>query len=125
MPAIHYNDRVVLKRHRPRSSISDGHVVFDSSTTRTISIAPKTRRATLIGIPPTLIGTSNQDLQKNLCVQPTVFFYSQQTFQEACYRSIEDIRAIDENECLWIDVTGVSCEESCGINFLMDEILGS
>jgi hypothetical protein len=68
----------------------------------------KNRRATLVGIPPSLINTSIRDLQTNLHVQPTVFFYRAETFQEACYQSIEDIRNIDNNECLWIDVTGVS-----------------
>ncbi|UJR08426.1 hypothetical protein I4U23_012696 [Adineta vaga] len=101
--------RIVLKRHRIRSSTNDGHIIYEntleqSSPARTLS---KNRRATLIGIPPTLINASKENLQKKFTVQPTVFFYNEETFQEACYRSIEDIPSVTENECLWIDVTGV------------------
>ncbi len=90
--------------------------LFENSTelSRPIRASLKNRRATLVGIPPTLINTSNQDLQTNLHVQPTVFFYKAETFQEGCYRSIEDIRNIDNNECLWIDVTGVSFRKKLG-----------
>jgi hypothetical protein len=110
MPSFHCNDLVVLKRHRVRSSTNDGHTSDDKSTEQSTSIRTlsKNRRATLVGIPPSLTNTSNQDLQTNLHVQPTVFFYNEQTFQEACYRSIEDIPLIKNDECLWIDVTGVS-----------------
>jgi hypothetical protein len=110
MPSFPCNDIVVLKRQRIRSSTNDGQIIIENSTelSRPIRILPKTRRATLIGIPPTLINTSTQDLQKNLHIQPAVCFYNEDTFQEACYRSIEDIRTIENNECLWIDVTGVS-----------------
>jgi hypothetical protein len=111
MPSHHCNDLVVLKRQRFLSSTNDGHIIFENSTelSRPIRPSSKNRRATLVGIPPSLINTSTQDLQTNLHIQPTVFFYRAETFQEACYRSIEDIRNIDNNECLWIDVTGVSC----------------
>ena len=110
MPYFHCNDLVVLKRHRVRSSTTDAPTIYENSfqqasPTRTGS---KTRRATLVGIPPTLINASKENLQKSLTVQPTVFFYNEETFQEACYRSIEDIPLVTENECLWIDVTGVS-----------------
>jgi len=110
MPSFKCNDLVVLKRHRVRSSTNDGHTSDDKSTEQSTSIRTlsKNRRATLVGIPPSLTNTSNQDLQTNLHVQPTVFFYNEQTFQEACYRSIEDIPLIKNDECLWIDVTGVS-----------------
>jgi len=114
MPSHHCNDLVVLKRQRFRSSINEGHIIFENSTelSKPIRTSSKNRRATLVGIPPTLINTSNQDLQTNLHVQPTVFFFRAETFQEACYRSIEDIRNIDNNECLWIDVTGVSFKKT-------------
>jgi hypothetical protein len=62
--------------------------------------------------PPTLMNRSTQDLENNLHVQPTVFFYNEDTFQEVYYRSVEDIRTIENNECLWIDVTGVSNKKS-------------
>lgn len=115
MPSVHCTDLVVLKRQSVRSSTNEEHITFENTTTeisgpiRTSSL--KTRRATLVGIPPTLINTSIQDLQQNLRVQPTVFFYNEENFQEACYQSIEDIRAIDDHECLWIDITGVSFEQ--------------
>jgi hypothetical protein len=111
MPSLHRNDLVVLKRHRIRASTNDATTIFENSTeqqSRPIRAVSKNRRATLVGIPPTVINISNQDLQNNLHVQPTVFFYNEETFQEACYRSIEDIPIIQNNECLWIDVTGVS-----------------
>ena len=106
---MHGNGLVVLKRNRIRSSTNDAQVIFENSTEQSIPIKAltKNRRATLVGIPSTLINTSTEDLQNNLRVQPTVFFYSDETFQEACYRSIEDIRTVRENEYLWIDVTGV------------------
>ena len=70
---------------------------------------PRLKRAmTVVGVPQTLINTSNQELQQNLHVQPALFFYSEETFQEVRCRSIEDIRTVKNNECLWIDVTGVS-----------------
>jgi hypothetical protein len=115
MPSVHCTDLVVLKRHRIRSSNNEDHVIFENTTSevsrpvRTSYL--KNRRATLVGIPPSLINISTQDLQQNLNVQTTVFFYNGEAFQEVCYRSIEDIRAVDDNECLWIDVTGVSLEE--------------
>jgi hypothetical protein len=110
MPSLHSNDLIVLKRHRVRTSTNDGATIVENSTeqSRPIRAVSKNRRATLVGIPPTVINISNQDLQNNLHVQPTVFFYNEETFQEACYRSIEDIPIIQNNECLWIDVTGVS-----------------
>ena len=115
MLSIHSTDSVVLKRHSTRSTTADRAVVFEDSAidlSRPIRTASKNRRATLIGIPPTLINTSSEDLQHNQHVQPTVFFYDESRFQEACYRSIEDIPDVEENQCLWIDVTGVSFDES-------------
>ncbi|CAF3295218.1 unnamed protein product [Rotaria socialis] len=107
MPYFNCNDIPVLKRHRIRAVTNDEHNMLENSTDHStiINILPKARRSTLIGLPSTLINI--QDLQQTLCVQPTVFFYNEETFQEACYRSIEDIREIKTNECLWIDVTGV------------------
>jgi hypothetical protein len=106
MPTFQRNDLVVLKRQRLRSSISDGHIIFENSTesSRPIRTGSKTRRATLVGIPSTLINASTQDLQRNFPIQPTVFFYKAETFQEACYRSIEDIPTIENNECLWMSL---------------------
>lgn len=115
MPSIHCNDSVVLKRQRVRSSLhEDGHIIFENSTIipRPIKRISKNRRATLVGIPPTLINISDQDLHTNQHIQPTVFFYNVETFQEACYRSIENIRTIENDECLWIDVNGVSLRET-------------
>lgn len=126
MLSIHTNDSVVLKRHSTRSSNTDREVIFDDSTldlTRPHRTGSKNRRATLIGIPPTLINTSNEDLQHNRHVQPTVFFYNDNRYQEACYRSIEDIPDVEDNQCLWIDVTGVSVEEDLEGNAV--ECLGS
>lgn len=67
----------------------------------------KARRSTLISIPPTLINISNQEYLNYILVQPTVFFYKEQSFDEFVYRSIEDIRELEKGECLWIDVNGV------------------
>jgi hypothetical protein len=110
MPSFHCNGLVVLKRNRIRTLTNDEHTVVESSNDQTSPqrIYTKHRRATLFGIPPTLISISEPDLGKNVNVQPTVFFYNEETFQEACYLSAEDIRTIEPNECLWIDVTGVS-----------------
>ncbi|CAF1192625.1 unnamed protein product [Adineta steineri] len=109
MPSFHCDNLVVLKRHRIHSSQNDEHNIREKSTeqsspARTLS---RNRRGTLIGLPPTIINSSRENLKINLNVQPTVFFYSEDTFQEECYQSIEDIRSITEHECLWIDVTGV------------------
>lgn len=117
MLSVHSNESIVLKRHSTRSSNTDREVIFEDSTIdppQPIRTASKNRRATLIGIPPTLINTSSEDLQHNRHVQPTVFFYNENRFQEACYRSIEDIPDVEENQCLWIDVTGVSNDEHPG-----------
>ncbi|CAF1059111.1 unnamed protein product [Adineta ricciae] len=105
--------KIVLKRHRIRSSATDAPTIYENSFQQSSPTRPfpKTRRATLVGIPPTLINASKENLQKELAVQPTVFFYNEETFQEACYRSIEDIPLVTENECLWIDVTGVHDHE--------------
>src|SRR5437879_4867596 len=113
MPSFPCNDIVVLKRQRICSSTNDEHIIFENSSelSRPIRTLSKNRRATLVGIPPTLINASNQNLQQTVHIQPTVFFYNKETFQEACYRSIEDIRTIENNECLWIDVTGVSLKK--------------
>lgn len=110
MSSLRCYDLVVLKRHRIRASTNDGPTVFENYTEHSspTRVPAKTRRATLVGIPSTMINASKENLQKTLCVQPTVFYYNEDTFQEACYRSIEDIRDVAENECLWIDVTGVS-----------------
>ncbi|CAF2531676.1 unnamed protein product [Rotaria sp. Silwood2] len=109
MPSFHCNDLVVLRRRRVRSSANDERIIIDKSTEHSIptETLSKNRRITLIDLPPTLINISTQDLHKNVRVQPTVFFYNEETFQEVCYRSIEDIREIQNNECLWIDVTGI------------------
>jgi hypothetical protein len=108
-----FNDFVVLKRHRIQSSTNDATITIETSTeqSKPIRNLSKNRRATLIGIPPTLINTSTQDLQNNLHVQTSVFTYNEENFLEACYRTIEDIPAIQNNECLWIDVNGVSRRE--------------
>jgi len=68
MPSFHFNNLAVLKQPRIRSSTNDEHISFENSTevSRSIRTLSKTRRASLIGIPPTFINTSNQDLQRNL-----------------------------------------------------------
>ena len=128
----HCTDLVVLKRHRVRSSANEEHVIFENTTTTATDTSRairtsylKNRRATLVGIPPTLINASTEDLPRNQLVHPTVFFYTEETFQEACYRTIEDIRAIDDNECLWIDVTGVSPSKREKSFFFFIDYLGS
>ena len=100
----------IISSGRRRSLKIDGCPILENSEELSRSILPfvNNRRSTLSGIPPTFITISEEDLQQNLHMQPTVFFYSEETFQEASYRSIEDIRPIENNECLWIDVTGVS-----------------
>ena len=106
MPLHNHSSSVVLKRQRIRSSTVDIDILFENCTDTS-----KTRRATLIGIPSKVINLSKQTKRTNLSVQPTVFIYNEETFQEVCYRSIEDIRTIADNECLWIDVTGVHDHE--------------
>ncbi|CAF0915582.1 unnamed protein product [Rotaria sordida] len=109
MPSFHRKDFVVSKRHRVRSLTNNEQIIITNSPELSIPkrTSSKHRRTTLIALPPTLINTSNQDLHNNLGIQPTIFFYNEETFQEVCYRSIEDIREVKNNECLWIDVTGV------------------
>ncbi|CAF1376086.1 unnamed protein product [Rotaria magnacalcarata] len=108
MPYFNCNDIPILKQHRIRAATNNEHNMLENLAEHStkINILSKARRSTLIGLPPTLINTS-KDLQQNIRVNPTVFFYNEETFQEASYRSIEDIREIKTNECLWIDVTGV------------------
>ncbi|CAF5037349.1 unnamed protein product, partial [Rotaria magnacalcarata] len=107
MPYFNCNDIPILKQHRIRAATNNEHNMLENLAEHStkINILSKARRSTLIGLPPTLINTS-KDLQQNIRVNPTVFFYNEETFQEASYRSIEDIREIKTNECLWIDVTG-------------------
>jgi hypothetical protein len=94
----------------PRRRSTYGSLISEDSQELLRPILPSwnNRRSTLSGIPPTFMTISEEDLQQNLHIQPTAFFYSEETFQEARYSSIEDIRPIENNECLWIDVTGVS-----------------
>ncbi|CAF3783442.1 unnamed protein product [Rotaria sp. Silwood1] len=109
MPSFHCKDLVALRRHRVQSSANVVPTIFDNTTehsTPKIKLS-KNRRTTLIGLPSTLINISDQDLHKSQRVQVTVFFYNEETFQEVCYQSIEDIREVRNDECLWIDVTGI------------------
>ena len=112
MPSFRCSDMVILKQHRVRSSTYNDHTVYQNSSgkSRPVSVSSKTRRSTRISVPPTLINTSNEVLQNILRVQPTIFFYNEENFEEACYRSVEEIRAVKDDECLWIDVTGVSVQ---------------
>lgn len=104
MPSFHYNDFLTFRRHRVQAASSSSSP--NDPMNHSSSIV-KNRRATLISIPPTLINISNQEILTHIRVQPTLFYYNEETFQEVCYRSIEDIRKINHDECLWIDVTGV------------------
>ena len=70
----------------------------------------KSRHSTRVSIPPTLLNVSEEDWLSHLLVQPTVIVYSEEKCQELCYRSIEEIRALAPNECLWIEVVGVSAQ---------------
>jgi hypothetical protein len=105
----------MFKRHRRRTLIHDEHTMNDNliEPMKLIRTSSKSRRATLISIPPTLINVSDQDIWCHFGVQPTVYLYNETTFQEVCYRSIEDIRPWSTDECLWIDVAGVSMNEIC------------
>jgi hypothetical protein len=64
-------------------------------------------RGTFNSILPTP-DSQSQELQTYTQVVPTVFVYDRDTVEEKCYDSIEDIPPIRSNQCLWIDVTGVS-----------------
>lgn len=110
MPSLHCNDLVLLRHNRVRSSTNDERIVCEHSTeqSRLTKLVSKNRRTTLIGLPSSLINTSNEDLQNSTRVRPSVIYYNEESYQEVCYRSIEDIRPVNTNECLWIDVTGVS-----------------
>ena len=57
--------------------------------------------------------TSNEDLQERgiftyVYSIPTVFRYDQATLEEKTCASMDDIPEIKENECVWIDIVGVS-----------------
>ena len=110
MPSFRCNNLVVLKHHRIRSSTHSNRTVDPDLNGRlkSVSVSSTPRRSTRVSIPPTLIHTSNEVLQNNLRVQPTVFFYNKESFEEPSYQSVEEIRAIKDDECLWIDVTDVS-----------------
>ena len=112
MPSFRYNDFLTFRRHRVQatssSSSPDDQMTNDQANQSSSMV--KHRRATLISIPPTLINISNQEILSHIRVHPTLFYYNEETFQEVCYRTIEDIRKINRDECLWIDVTGVRFE---------------
>lgn len=117
MPSFNCNDMTFLKRQRVRAVTNDERITIENSTEQstTVNTLSKTRRSTLIGLPATLIGSSTPDLRQSFRTQLTVFFYNEERFQEICYRSIDDIREIKDNECLWIDVTGVNMIEFCSV----------
>lgn len=113
MPSFHYNDFLTFRRHRVQaaspSSSPDDQMINDQTIQSSSFV--KNRRATLISIPPTLINISNQEILSHIRIQPTLFYYNEENFQEICFRSIEDIRKTNQDECLWIDVTGVHDHE--------------
>ena len=39
---------------------------------------------------------------------PNVFIYNQEKYEESMCTSIDEIRTVPSNECLWVDITGVS-----------------
>ncbi|CAF0723512.1 unnamed protein product [Adineta steineri] len=51
-----------------------------------------------------------RELETFIPVSPTVFIYNKDSVVENSYASIEDIPAIKNDECLWIDVIGVQNE---------------
>ncbi|CAF0925978.1 unnamed protein product [Adineta steineri] len=51
-----------------------------------------------------------RELETFIPVTPTVFIYNKDSIVENSYASIEDIPAIKNDECLWIDVIGVQNE---------------
>ncbi|CAF3609528.1 unnamed protein product, partial [Adineta steineri] len=51
-----------------------------------------------------------RELETFIPVTPTVFIYNKDSVVENSYASIEDIPAIKNDECLWIDVIGVQNE---------------
>ena len=109
MPSHRHKTLIISKRNRfPTShshelSCSEG--VGESNIL--LGKTSKNRRATLISIPPTLINISNEDYMNGTLIQPIVFIYNEETYQELSYRSIENIPHVNSNDCLWIDVSGV------------------
>lgn len=51
---------------------------------------------------------------------PTIFRYNQDTFEEKPCPSIDEIPEINENECIWIDVIGVSKTMNLIIEIIID-----
>ncbi|CAF0721901.1 unnamed protein product [Adineta steineri] len=51
-----------------------------------------------------------RELETFIPVTPTVFIYNKDSVVENSYASVEDIPAIKNDECLWIDVIGVQNE---------------
>jgi hypothetical protein len=95
---------------RPLPSTEDDFYTDDYSLDedrvrdRTCSV---TRRVTLNStIPPS--DTITQELQTYSHVIPNIFIYDRNIVRENSYGSIEDIPAVQNTECLWIDVPGVS-----------------
>lgn len=111
MPSFRYHDFFTCRQNRvqaltpPSLTSSDDPMINDRSMQS--STVAKNRRSTMISIPPTLINISNQEILSHIRVAVTLFFYNEESFEEVSYRSMDDIRKINPDECLWIDVTGV------------------
>ena len=87
---------------------NDGQVHEDRVRERTCSVV---RRFTT-GSSPSLSSTDKQ-VQNNPRVTASTFIYDENNVSELSYTSVDDIRAIRNDECLWIDVPGVSDEWFC------------
>ena len=50
----------------------------------------------------------HRPLSAHTSTPPNVFIYDQEKYEESTCASINDIRTVRANECLWVDITGVS-----------------
>ncbi|CAF3481773.1 unnamed protein product [Rotaria sp. Silwood1] len=105
----HKTDSIISKTIRS-SPIPDRDFYIDDYFTDEDKIGDRTcfiaLRTTSRHIPSTS-DKENQNLQALRHVIPIVFIYDRYIVEEKYYESIDNIPIIKNNECLWIDITGV------------------
>jgi hypothetical protein len=69
---------------------------------------PRHRHATVVGVPPTFLHSASHEVLTFVRTEITIFIYDREQYEEPSFRSIGDIRAVQNNQCLWIQVIGVS-----------------
>ncbi|CAF3531248.1 unnamed protein product [Rotaria sp. Silwood1] len=105
----HVTDSTTLTETRTAPSMDNEIYITDSLTDedrirdRTCSIV---RRSTFRH-PPSAFDTLSHELQIIRHVRPRAFIYDHDAAEENYYNSIDNIPIIKNNECLWIDITGV------------------